>query len=82
MDASTNRSYGNALFPTKRKIIIKKDMKGTFIPICTKNLFLKYFDLKGTLKSKWTIDDIKNYRTDITTTLVDFLPKNHETQKR
>jgi len=77
LDASTNRSYGNALFPTKRKIIIKKDMKGTFIPICTKNLFLKYFDLKGTLKSKWSIDDIKNYRTDITTTLVEFLPKKY-----
>ncbi len=53
LDARTNRSYGNALFPTKRRIIIEKDRKGTFIPICTKNVFLKYFDLKGTLKSKW-----------------------------
>lgn len=32
LDASTNRSYGNAIFPAKRRIIIGKDM-GKYIPI-------------------------------------------------
>lgn len=44
LDAGTNRGYGNALFPTKRRKIIEKDKLGVFIPICTKNVFLKYFD--------------------------------------
>ncbi len=74
LDAETNRSYGNALFPTKRRIIIEKDMNGTFIPIWTKNLFLKYFDLKAGSRTKWTESDIKKYRKSIADKLQDFLP--------
>lgn len=53
LDAGTNRGYGNALYPTKRQIIISKDMRGTFIPPCTKNLFLKYYSDKDTHNSQW-----------------------------
>lgn len=74
LDAGTNRGYGNALFPTKRRKIIEKDRKGVFIPICTKNVFLKYFDAKGSLRNKWTIDDIVNYRNILTDTIIEFLP--------
>jgi uncharacterized protein with ParB-like and HNH nuclease domain len=74
LDAGTNRGYGNALFPTKRRKIIEKDKRGVFIPICTKNVFLKYFDTKGTSRTKWTIEDIKTYRNVITETLSEFLP--------
>src|SRR5690606_4686152 len=74
LDAGTNRGYGNALFPTKRRKIIEKDALGVFIPICTKNLFLKYFDKKGTSRTKWTSDDITNYRKVIEETLIEFLP--------
>lgn len=74
LDAGTNRGYGNALFPTKRKIIIEKDKLGVFIPICTKNVFLKYFDTDGQRNVKWNKRDIMNYRSDIAETLKDFLP--------
>jgi uncharacterized protein with ParB-like and HNH nuclease domain len=74
LDAKTNRSYGNALFPTKRRIIIEKDMNGTFIPIWTKNLFLKYFDLKAGSRTKWNDSDIKKYRNIIADKLEIFLP--------
>jgi len=74
LDAETNRSYGNALFPTKRRIIIQKDMNGIFIPIWTKNLFLKYFDLKARSRTKWNESDIKKYRSIISEKLKDFLP--------
>lgn len=74
LDAETNRSYGNALFPTKRRIIIEKDMKGTFIPIWTKNLFLKYFDMQVSSRTKWNETDIKKYRNIIADSLESFLP--------
>lgn len=74
LDAGTNRAYGNALFLTKRKKIIQKDSKGTFIPICTKNVFLKYFDQSGTSTKRWSESDIKEYREVIASTLIDFLP--------
>lgn len=75
LDAGTNRGYGNALFPTKRKKIIEKDKLGVFIPICTKNVFLKYFDKTGAKNIKWSDNDILNYRNDIAVTLEAFLPK-------
>jgi len=75
LDAGTNRGYGNALFPTKRKKIIEKDKSGVFIPICTKNVFLKYFDTSGKGNVRWGSRDIVNYSNDIAETLiVDFLP--------
>ena len=43
LNATINRSYGNAIFPAKRKVIIEHDKIGSFIPLCTKNVFLKYF---------------------------------------
>lgn len=73
LDAGTNRSYGNSLFPTKRRTIIERDMEGKFIPICTKNVFLKYFDKKGTLRTKWSNDDINNYQNFIGDVLYQFL---------
>jgi hypothetical protein len=73
LNADINRSYGNALFPTKRRIIIEKDMEGKFIPICTKHVFLKYFDKKGTSRTKWGAEDIQNYQNHIGTILKDFL---------
>lgn len=53
LDSGTNRGYGNALFPSKRQIIIEKDINGVFIPICTKNLFLKYYSTDDTEASQW-----------------------------
>ncbi len=48
-------------------------MEGKFIPICTKNVFLKYFDKKGTLRTKWSNDDINNYQNFIGDILYQFL---------
>ncbi len=68
LDSKTNRGYGNAFFPIKRKTIIENDMKGTFIPICTKNLFLKYYSEKATDLQKWTKQDAEDYKNTIVKT--------------
>lgn len=75
LDSHTNRSYGNAFFKSKRKRIIKEDKNGNFIPICTKNVFLKYFNTDASTIYKYTKDDAKAYATDIYETLNEFLPK-------
>lgn len=44
LDSSTNRAYKDAPFAYKRYYLIEKDKEGKcFIPLCTRNLFLKYF---------------------------------------
>lgn len=69
LDSGTNRSYKNAVFPAKRKTIINKEKEGTFIPVCTKNVFLKYYtpDLKQ--MTFWDESDRKYYFENINTTL-------------
>lgn len=44
LDSATNREYKDAPFAFKRYCIIKYDRLGDrFIPLCTRNLFLKYY---------------------------------------
>ena len=63
--ASINRGYRNSVFPIKRKTIIERDKSGTFIPICTKNVFLKYFSDYPPKISFWTTDDRNKYEADL-----------------
>ena len=44
LDSATNREYKDAPFAYKRYCIVKYDRLGDrFIPLCTRNLFLKYY---------------------------------------
>ena len=43
LDRGTNRSYKNDSFKEKRRKIIEREKQGIFIPICTKNVFMKFY---------------------------------------
>lgn len=75
LDSKTNRSYGNSFFPIKRKRIIDNDGKGIFVPIATKNLFLKYYSTKSDNLMSWGEDDAKDYLEAIQLVLKDYLPE-------
>ena len=91
LDSSTNKAYGNAIFPAKRRMIIAKDRgkkievdvdknfkiiekEGSiaFIPPCTKNVFLKYYNPTTNNLREWDKDDAKAYIKNIKTTLEQF----------
>jgi hypothetical protein len=74
LDAKTNRGYGNAVFPVKRSKIIEKDRSGTFIPICTKNIFMKFYNNDVTHMTFWSKDDKDVYLENIKTVLINYLP--------
>jgi hypothetical protein len=69
LDAGTNRSYQNAIFSVKRRKIIDRDREGIFVPVCTKNVFLKYFTDNLSQMYLWTGKDREAYYDDIETTL-------------
>lgn len=71
LDAGTNRSYRNALFPIKRKKIIERDMGEVFIPVCTKNVFLKMYSDKAENMMKWTSQDAEDYLNAMKKVLVE-----------
>jgi len=81
LNAKINRSYGNAFFPIKRAIIINKDSKGSFIPIATKNIFLKQYSKKLSDMMNWTDSDIKSYRENIYLLLEKYGVKNEKSRK-
>ena len=96
LDSSTNRSYGNAIFPAKRRVIIGKDQgkrffpptvdengaiveckvqegQSSFIPPCTKSVFLKYYNAASSDFNTWNKEDAIAYMNNIKDTLKEFL---------
>lgn len=65
LDEHTNRSYKNAVFPLKRSKIIERERKGTFVPIATKNVFMKFYTGNVSQMSFWGDNDRNSYRKDI-----------------
>jgi hypothetical protein len=78
LDSATNRSYKNAFFPIKRKIILQNDKSGTFIPICTKNVFMKAYSKKFDEVMYWNKYDADFYLQAIEETLFDYLPQKQK----
>lgn len=69
LDARTNRSYKNAVFPVKRNTIIDREKEGTFIPICTKNVFMKFYSNSVNQMTFWGDTDREKYLSDIINTI-------------
>ena len=72
LDRSTNRSYQNAVFPIKRSRIIALDKKATFVPLCTKNVFLKYYSKQVDKMLFWETKDSEDHQKAITEMLFSF----------
>lgn len=84
LDESTNTSFHNSLFPTKRRIIIaasghevpllEHEVKLVYIPPCTKAAFMKFYSTYPSLSlTEWNQEDAKAYEKDINDKIKDFL---------
>lgn len=76
LDERTNKSYKNAFFAVKRMTIIDLDRRGRFIPIATKNLFLKYYTGFPMSMLYWSSIDAKDYLRAIERKLAKYFPSN------
>lgn len=70
---SDNSSLNNAPFHRKRDKIKELDEKGSFIPICTKNVFLKYYSKNVEQNVKWDKKDMDAYLEEMKMVLNDYL---------
>ena len=78
LSAEMNSSAGKSVFEVKRQLIIEKDAAGEYIPVCTRRVFLKYYnsgdeDFTTAQQFFWGKEDQRNYAQDITTTLSPYL---------
>lgn len=80
LDRDTNSALNNEFFDVKRKIILDRDKNGIFIPICTKNVFLKYYSEDSGQMHYWSETDRAQYLSQIHKVLDEFLPEREEVQ--
>lgn len=70
LSGSTNSSIGNSVFEVKRQMIMDADANGEYIPLCTRKVFLKYYNKEEqnfTVQQNfyWSENDRKHYLEDI-----------------
>jgi hypothetical protein len=75
-----NSELNNAVFEVKRQIVLEIDRKGGYIPICTRNIFLKYYADADALQIHfWSPQDKESYFKAIVCTLKDYLQREEPT---
>ena len=72
LDAQTNRSYKDAPYQEKRQIILDREKSGLFVPLCTKNIFLKAYSTKLDDMKLWNESDKQAYVEAMGDTLSSF----------
>ncbi len=78
LDQSTNRSYKNAVFAVKRQRLLELDKSGIFVPLCTRNVFLKCYSAQVDNVMFWSRQDAKAYGEVIVETLTNFFLQDRE----
>ena len=73
LSRSANSSLSNSFFDVKRRIIVEKDRNGEFIPICTRNVFLKYYSEDASQIHYWSQKDRMDYLKAIKAVLKEYL---------
>jgi uncharacterized protein with ParB-like and HNH nuclease domain len=75
LTGTDNSALNNAVFQVKRERIIALDKAGSYIPICTKRLFLRYYNASRNINDSqfWTAIDRQEYCTVMLTTLKPYL---------
>jgi hypothetical protein len=73
LDSQTNRGYRNAVFAVKRSVLLKNDRSGIFVPLCTRNVFLKCYSRTVGNVMFWTEQDAQDYLEAVSQTLTRFV---------
>lgn len=72
LDQGTNSALGNRFYPQKYQELIKHDKEGSFIPLCTRNAFMKYYSPQVESFQIWSEQDRNNYFKAISQTIKNF----------
>lgn len=76
LSRNDNSSLNNNIFPIKKDKIKELDEKGSFIPIGTKNVFMKYYSRNVDQNVSWNAEDQDAYYKELEKTLKNYLPNN------
>lgn len=66
IDSGDNSALSNSVFEVKRRLIIQRDKAGSYIPVCTRNVFLKYYThLAAQQLHFWSRADREDYFSEM-----------------
>jgi hypothetical protein len=63
LGSGDNSALSNSVFEVKRREILKRDLEGSYVPVCTRNVFLKYYTTaEGQQIHFWGAKDREGYQ--------------------
>lgn len=74
LDRDANSALNNGVFEVKRRAIIDQDKHGAYIPVCTRNAFLKYYTSAEAQQIHfWGAKDREGYLDELVSTVSPYL---------
>lgn len=73
LSSEQNSALSNYTFDAKRNLILEKDKNGSYIPFCTKMVFLKYYSTEDTSLHFWGKNDRDAYSNAMVKVLASYL---------
>ena len=82
LDGATNSRVSNSVFEVKRQKIMNADAQNEYIPVCTRRVFLKYYnsgDPDFTVQTMycWSKHDMENYEANIKSVLSEYIEQTY-----
>ncbi|WP_309114759.1 DUF262 domain-containing protein [Saccharothrix sp.] len=79
LDGGDNSALSNSVFAVKRAAVLDRDRQGSYIPVCTRNVFLKYYSPSDEHQMHfWSAQDRSYYLEEMVTILGDYLLADEE----
>ena len=80
LDGGDNSALSNSVFAVKRAAILERDREGSYIPVCTRNVFLKYYSPADEHQMHfWSASDREHYLGAMVAILPRYLLADEET---
>lgn len=79
LDGGDNSALSNSVFAVKRAAILGRDRRGSYIPVCTRNVFLKYYSPADEHQMHfWSVNDREHYLDAMVAVLRSYLLADEE----
>jgi hypothetical protein len=79
LDGGDNSALSNSVFAVKRAAVLDRDRRGSYIPVCTRNVFLKYYSPADEHQMYfWSPQDREHYLDEMVSVLRDYLLPDRE----
>src|SRR5690606_10659197 len=79
LDSRVNSALSNSMFEVKRRAVLTWDRTGSYIPVATRNVFLKYYTRERAQQVHyWSLQDREAYLAEIERRLDPYLDTSDE----